>query len=52
MLRVTLREVRIEEDAVQSSLSPSGETSRVDAVLELSPSTPVRFVAAAGRDMV
>ena len=37
MLRVTLRKVWIAEDAVQSSLSPSGEISRVAAVLELRP---------------
>ena len=42
MLRVTLWEVRKEEDAVQSSLSPSGEISRVAAVLELSPSVFAR----------
>ena len=42
MLRVTLRKVRIESDAVQSSLSPSGEISRVAAVLELSPSALAR----------
>ena len=42
MLRVTLRKVRIAEDVVQSSLSPSGETLRVAAVLELSPSAPAR----------
>ena len=46
MLRVTLQEVWMAEDVVQSSLSPSGETLRVDAVLELSPSTPARSDAA------
>ena len=40
MLRVTLREVWIEEDTVQSSLSPSGEIFRVAAVLELKPLRP------------
>ena len=47
MLRVTLREVCIAEDAVQSSLSPSGEISRVDAVLELGRSAPARPAFAA-----
>ena len=36
MLRVTPWKVWVEKDAVQSSLSKSGEISRVDAVLELS----------------
>ncbi len=40
MLRVTLWEVRIAEDVVQSSLSKSVETSRVDAVLELEAPPP------------
>ena len=44
MLRVTLWKVRIEEDVVQSSLSPSGEMFRVDAVLELRPSAPARLL--------
>jgi len=35
MLRVTLRKVWIAEGVVQSSLSPSGATFRVAAVLEL-----------------
>ena len=42
MLRVTLRKVWIEKDFGQSSLSPSGETFRVDAVLELSPAASAR----------
>ena len=42
MLRVTLWEVRAEKNVGQSSLSKSGEISRVDAVLELGPSVSAR----------